>query len=133
LTTSRAALVFVLLTVFIDSLGWGIIIPSMAPVIMELTHQPEAVAVTWNGYLMAVFALLQFFTAPIFDTRKPSRKKRDPSSTGSQNTSATGAAMLASCQTNANAMKWNLRQVPSRRRSSALGICDPQDLKPDDQ
>ena len=66
MTTSRAALVFVLLTVFIDSLGWGIIIPSMAPVIMELTHEPEAVAVTWNGYLMAVFALLQFFTAPIF-------------------------------------------------------------------
>ena len=66
LTTSRAALVFVLLTVFIDSLGFGIIIPSMAPVIMELTDQPESIAVGWNGYLMAVYALLQFFMAPIF-------------------------------------------------------------------
>ena len=55
-----------LLSVFIDSLGFGIIIPSMAPVIMELTHQPESIAVGWNGYLMAVYALLQFFMAPIF-------------------------------------------------------------------
>jgi MFS transporter, DHA1 family, tetracycline resistance protein len=66
LTTSRAALTFVLLSVFIDSLGFGIIIPSMAPVIMELTGQPEPIAVKWNGYLMAVYALLQFFMAPIF-------------------------------------------------------------------
>jgi len=66
LTTSRAALVFVLLSVFIDSLGFGIIIPSMAPVIIELTGQPEPIAVKWNGYLMAVYALLQFFMAPVF-------------------------------------------------------------------
>jgi len=66
LTTSRSALVFVLLSVFIDSLGFGIILPSMAPVIMELTGQPEPIAVKWNGYLMAVYALLQFFMAPIF-------------------------------------------------------------------
>jgi len=66
LTLSRSALVFVLLSVFIDSLGFGIILPSMAPVIMELTGQPEPIAVKWNGYLMAVYALLQFFMAPIF-------------------------------------------------------------------
>jgi MFS transporter, DHA1 family, tetracycline resistance protein len=66
LTTSRGALVFVLLSVFIDSLGFGIIIPSMAPVLMELSGQPEPIAVRWNGYLMAVYALLQFFMAPIF-------------------------------------------------------------------
>jgi DHA1 family tetracycline resistance protein-like MFS transporter len=66
LTSSRAALTFVLLSVFIDSLGFGIIIPSMAPVIMQLTGQPESSAGTWNGYLMAVYALLQFFMAPIF-------------------------------------------------------------------
>ncbi len=66
LTSSRAALTFVLLSVFIDSLGFGIIIPSMAPVIMQLTHQPESIAGEWNGYLMAVYALLQFFMAPVF-------------------------------------------------------------------
>jgi len=66
LTSSRAALVFVLLTVFIDSLGFGIIIPSLPSVIMELTGEPVAKAAEWGGYLMAVYAALQFFMAPVF-------------------------------------------------------------------
>src|SRR5262245_37429605 len=66
LTSSRAALVFVLLTVFIDSLGFGIIIPSMPTVILELTGKPVRAAADWGGYLLAIYALLQFFMAPIF-------------------------------------------------------------------
>jgi DHA1 family tetracycline resistance protein-like MFS transporter len=64
--SSRAALTFVLLSVFIDSLGFGIIIPSLPSVIMELTGETESHAAVWSGYLMAVYALLQFFMAPIF-------------------------------------------------------------------
>jgi DHA1 family tetracycline resistance protein-like MFS transporter len=64
--TSKAALTFVLLTVFIDSLGFGIIIPSLPHVIMALTGEPESTASSWGGYLMAVYALMQFFMAPIF-------------------------------------------------------------------
>ena len=64
--SSRAALTFVLLSVFIDSLGFGIIIPSLPSVIMELTGEAESHAAVWSGYLMAVYALLQFFLAPIF-------------------------------------------------------------------
>jgi len=63
--SSRAALTFVLLSVFIDSLGFGIIIPSLPSVIMELTGEPESHAAVWSGYLMAIYALLQFFMAPI--------------------------------------------------------------------
>jgi DHA1 family tetracycline resistance protein-like MFS transporter len=66
MTSSRAALTFVLLTVFIDSLGFGIIIPSLPPVIMQLTGEPVSTAAGWGGYLMAVYALLQFFMAPVF-------------------------------------------------------------------
>ena len=66
LTSSRAALTFVLLSVFIDSLGFGIIIPSLPSVIMQLTGEPVSTAADWGGYLMAVYALLQFFMAPIF-------------------------------------------------------------------
>jgi DHA1 family tetracycline resistance protein-like MFS transporter len=66
MTSSRAALTFVLLSVFIDSLGFGIIIPSLPAVIMELTGEPLATAADWGGYLMAVYALLQFFMAPVF-------------------------------------------------------------------
>ncbi len=64
-STSRAALTFVLLSVFIDSLGFGIIIPSLPGVIMTLTGEPLSTAADWGGYLMAVYALLQFFMAPV--------------------------------------------------------------------
>ena len=66
MTSSRAALTFVLLSVFIDSLGFGIIIPSLPAVVMELTGEPLSIAADWGGYLMAVYALLQFFMAPVF-------------------------------------------------------------------
>jgi DHA1 family tetracycline resistance protein-like MFS transporter len=66
LSSPRAALTFVLLSVFIDSLGFGIIIPSMPSVIVQLTGAPISIAADWGGYLMAVYALLQFFMAPIF-------------------------------------------------------------------
>jgi DHA1 family tetracycline resistance protein-like MFS transporter len=66
MTSSRAALTFVLLSVFIDSLGFGIIIPSLPTVIMQLTGEPVSTAADWSGYLMAVYALLQFFMAPVF-------------------------------------------------------------------
>src|SRR4051812_39978808 len=66
MSSFRAALVFVLSSVFIDSLGFGIIIPSLPQVIMELTGEPLSIAADWGGYLMAVYALLQFFMAPVF-------------------------------------------------------------------
>jgi DHA1 family tetracycline resistance protein-like MFS transporter len=66
MTSSKAALTFVLLTVFIDSLGFGIIIPSIPPVIMELTGEGVGAASLWSGYLMSVYALLQFLIAPVF-------------------------------------------------------------------
>jgi DHA1 family tetracycline resistance protein-like MFS transporter len=66
MSSSRAALFFVLASVFIDSLGFGIIIPSLPQVITQLTGEPLSTAADWSGYLMAVYALLQFFMAPIF-------------------------------------------------------------------
>ena len=33
---------------------------------MELTGEPRRTAADWSGYLMAVYALLQFFMAPVF-------------------------------------------------------------------
>jgi DHA1 family tetracycline resistance protein-like MFS transporter len=66
MTGTRAALTFVLLSVFIDSVGFGIIIPSLPTVIMELTGEPVSTAADWSGYLLAVYALLQFFMAPVF-------------------------------------------------------------------
>jgi MFS transporter, DHA1 family, tetracycline resistance protein len=63
--TSRAALTFILFTVFIDSVGFGIIIPVLPQLITELTGAGMSGAARWSGGLGLVFALLQFFTAPI--------------------------------------------------------------------
>src|SRR5688572_1502685 len=63
--SSRSALVFVLLTVFLDSSGFGIILPSMPELIAQLTGEPVRDAARWGGYLMAVYAVLQFFMAPV--------------------------------------------------------------------
>jgi DHA1 family tetracycline resistance protein-like MFS transporter len=63
--TSRTALVFILLTVFIDSVGFGIIIPVLPELITGLTGADMSGAARWGGLLALVFALLQFFTAPI--------------------------------------------------------------------
>jgi DHA1 family tetracycline resistance protein-like MFS transporter len=65
MTSSRNALVFVLVTVFLDSSGFGIILPSMPELISELTSEPVRDAARWGGYLMAVYAVLQFFMAPV--------------------------------------------------------------------
>lgn len=66
MTTTRAALTFVLFSVFIDSVGFGIIIPALPTVIIELTGETLSTAAAWGGYLMALYALLQFFLAPVF-------------------------------------------------------------------
>lgn len=76
MTTSKAALTFVLLSVFIDSLGFGIIIPSLPTVIMELTGEPVSTAADWSGYLMAVYALLQFFMAPVIGNLSDAHGRR---------------------------------------------------------
>jgi MFS transporter, DHA1 family, tetracycline resistance protein len=63
--SSSAALFFILLTVFIDSVGFGIIIPVLPTLITDLTGADMSGAARWGGWLALVFALLQFFTAPV--------------------------------------------------------------------
>jgi DHA1 family tetracycline resistance protein-like MFS transporter len=65
LKSQRTALTFILVTVFIDSVGFGIIIPVLPALIAQLTGASVGGAARWGGWLMFVFALLQFFTAPI--------------------------------------------------------------------
>jgi DHA1 family tetracycline resistance protein-like MFS transporter len=63
--SQRIAISFILLTVFIDSAGFGIIIPVLPALIGQLTGAGVGGAARWSGWLMFVFAALQFFTAPI--------------------------------------------------------------------
>jgi DHA1 family tetracycline resistance protein-like MFS transporter len=62
---SRHALAFVLITVLLDIIGLGMIIPVTPELIVELTGEGLDRAATYGGWLLFVFALLQFVCAPI--------------------------------------------------------------------
>lgn len=63
--TSRHALIFIFITMLVDTIGLGIIIPVTPKLISELTHQGMSEAARWGGWLFFVFALMQFLCAPL--------------------------------------------------------------------
>ena len=62
---SRYALPFIFITMLLDSIGLGIIIPVAPKIIAQLTHQDMSGAARWGGWLFFVFALMQFLCAPL--------------------------------------------------------------------
>ncbi len=58
-------LIFILLALFIDTVGFGIVIPPLPQLIMQLTGEGLSAAARYGGWLMFVFAALQFFAAPV--------------------------------------------------------------------
>lgn len=62
---SKNALVFVLITVMINSIGFGIMIPVLPDLLKELTDLPNNQAVIWGLWLTFVFAFFQFICMPI--------------------------------------------------------------------
>jgi MFS transporter, DHA1 family, tetracycline resistance protein len=63
--TSRNALLFIFLTMLIDTIGLGLIIPVAPGLIAELTHTGLSGAASWGGWLFFVYALMQFLCAPV--------------------------------------------------------------------
>lgn len=61
----KAALVFIFITVLLDVIGLGIIIPVVPPLIMELTGEGISKAATYGGFLMFIYASMQFLCAPL--------------------------------------------------------------------
>ena len=59
-----AAIPFVLVTVFLDVLGIGLIIPVLPALVGEFTADPQHQAY-WYGALIAGYGLMQFFAAPL--------------------------------------------------------------------
>lgn len=56
---------FIFITLLIDVMGWGLIIPVMADLIAELKHIPVNQASTYGAILLSVFAIMQFLFAPV--------------------------------------------------------------------
>lgn len=61
----KAAIGFIFVTLLIDVIGFGIIIPVMPALIMELKGVNNSEASAYGGYLLAVFAAMQFLFAPV--------------------------------------------------------------------
>ncbi|GLQ36233.1 tetracycline resistance MFS efflux pump [Amylibacter marinus] len=61
----RLALIFVLLTLVIDAIGIGIIMPVTPDLIQELLGANLAAAALWGGALSASFAVMQFLFSPL--------------------------------------------------------------------
>lgn len=62
---NRLALIFILITVMIDSIGIGIIFPVMPDLMRKVTGADLASASLWGGLLATSFAVMQFLCGPI--------------------------------------------------------------------
>ncbi|MCB1666489.1 MAG: TCR/Tet family MFS transporter [Pseudomonadales bacterium] len=63
--THKYTIGFVFVTLLIDSIGFGIILPVMPQLIMSVTGEGLSDAARFGGWLMMVYALMQFFFSPV--------------------------------------------------------------------
>src|ERR1700739_3041830 len=61
----QAAIGFIFVTLLIDVMGFGIIIPVLPKLIMGLIHSDLSDASKYAGWLIALYATMQFFFAPL--------------------------------------------------------------------
>ena len=64
-TSRKSAIGFIFITLLIDVMGWGLIIPVMADLIAQLKHIPVNEASAYGAYLLSAFAITQFLFAPV--------------------------------------------------------------------
>ena len=61
----RAAVAFVLVTLLLDAIGFGLVVPIFPELIRQLGHFDAGRASEWVGWLIATFALVQLVAAPL--------------------------------------------------------------------
>lgn len=61
----KAAVGFIFITLLIDTMGWGLIIPVMPKLIAQLKNIPLNEASEYGSLLVSMYAIMQFFCAPI--------------------------------------------------------------------
>ena len=62
----QAAVGFIFITVLLDVIGWGIIIPVIPNLIKELINGDISEAAKIGGWLTFAYAITQFIFAPLF-------------------------------------------------------------------
>jgi DHA1 family tetracycline resistance protein-like MFS transporter len=61
----KSAVVFIFMTVLIDNIGLGLILPVLPELIMHLTGEGLSRASIYGGWLWFTYAMMQFFCAPV--------------------------------------------------------------------
>src|SRR6186713_3507312 len=61
----KAALGFIFITLLLDVIGFGIIIPVFPKLITELIHGSLSEASLWGGWMMFAFSIMQFLFSPV--------------------------------------------------------------------
>jgi DHA1 family tetracycline resistance protein-like MFS transporter len=64
-TPKKAAIIFIFITMLLDTIGIGLIIPVFPKLIEQLIHGNISQASQWSGWLTFVYAIMQFVFAPI--------------------------------------------------------------------
>lgn len=64
-TDRKAAIGFIFITLLIDVMGWGLIIPVMPNLISQLKGIPVNEASAYGAWLLFVYAFIQFLFAPV--------------------------------------------------------------------
>jgi DHA1 family tetracycline resistance protein-like MFS transporter len=63
--SGKAAVTFILVTVTLDIVAMGLIIPVLPKLILDFLGGRMTSAANWNGWFGLVFALMQFFFSPV--------------------------------------------------------------------
>ncbi len=61
---TRLPIIFIMITLVIDAMGIGLIMPVMPDLVRELAHTDLASAAKWGGVLAASFSVMQFLFSP---------------------------------------------------------------------
>src|SRR3954469_541041 len=62
---TKKAMSFIFITLLIDVMGWGLIIPVMADLVAQLKDVPLNIASNYGAILLSVFAITQFLFSPV--------------------------------------------------------------------
>ncbi len=62
---AKNPVLFIFITVLIDCIGIGIIVPVIASLVTSVAHVSVNQATTYSGYMMATYAIMQFIFSPV--------------------------------------------------------------------
>ncbi len=65
MSTHAASVRFIFVTLVIDALGFGLVVPIVPSLVLQLSGMTVSGASMWVGWLLSAFALMQFIWAPV--------------------------------------------------------------------